>query len=262
MKNKSYWIRFKEAIGFGMETGAVGKITIGAFVLIILANIFYYLSLGKIVLILLKTSLEKMYDALLSGKGLSAIVSNTDAVNLSIFGYMSLFFSIFLVGLYVVLFLYCSRRQDGTLPKGSASYYLYVSFSIMVTASIYMLINVLISSIATPLIVAFWPVVIFAYCNRAEFGGTAGVAIGRSFKLMGRNIWMAILYGILTSLIIFVPAFIITIIIAFFDAAMSVRIGIIVFVLADAVYLLTMSRMFVGMYVDNVAMPKPLEEEK
>ncbi|MBR5137131.1 MAG: hypothetical protein IKV30_03820 [Clostridia bacterium] len=259
---KNFGVRFKEAIGFMTETGTVGKMSLVIFVLLITSNIYYYFSVGKMFLTLLNTSIEKIYAAIANGTGLNGIISNADSVNLTISGYMSLFFSIFLTGIYVVLFLYCTRKPDGSLPKGSASYYLYVAFSILVTSILYMMLNMLISVFALPFIVAFWPIIIFSFCNRAEFGGTAGVALIRSFSMMGRSILKAILYGILISFIIFAPAVILTSISVLLLPHLTVKIGIILCLLSEAIYLITMARMYVVMYTENVAMPKPMEEEQ
>ena len=264
MENKKikFGHRLKEAIGFMTETGTVGKVSIVIFALVIVSNIYYYFTLGKLLLTLLNTIIDRLYEAVYTGQGLNAIISNADSVSLAISGYMSLFFSIFLTGIYVVLFLYCVRKPDGSLPKGSASYYLYVSFSILVTAVMYMMLNILLSYVAPFLLIAFWPVVILAFCNRAEFGGTAGVAIFRSFRLMGRTTWKAILYGVLTSLIVFVPAIILSSLTILIVPALTVKLSVIVFLIAEAIYLITMARMFVVMYTENVAMPKPMEEEQ
>lgn len=88
------------------------------------------------------------------------------------------------------------------------------------------------------------------------------MALGRSFALMRGSIWRSIGYTFLAFVIIYSPVLLAAILPSFIMPEIAVRIFVFVFLLADAMFILTYTRMFVEMYTENVAMPKAPEEEE
>lgn len=256
-KKDTFFRRLGQAMSFGFETGSVAKLTIVIFLLLLASKVLYYFSFARVILTWHNMSPEALLSAVTNG----SLINNSDYHRWVAAEMFSSYMGIFLSGVYVVFYLFLKRRPEEKLPQGSISYYSYVLFSIFLNALIFMVLNNLFSAFVPFFAFAFWPMSVYSFCNRAEFGGSTGVAVVRGFSLMKGNIWRSIGYAALIALLIYLPLCLLVPVFILALPAYAVKIIVVLFLLADSVFVLTYSRFFVGMYVDNVQAPVRPEEE-
>ncbi len=256
-----FGVKFREAMGFVTETGSLGKVTGGMVVLMLLSKIFYYMELGRFIQTILSYSPEAFFNALLSPGSIANIFNSSDLLKLNISQMINIHLGFVLVGVYAVFYLYLKRHPESTLPKASAGYYAYMVFGILMTTILFWL-GYYLSSMVPFLMLLLWPLMVYTYCSRAEFGGSALMAMTRALEDMRGYIWKSVGYTALLMLIFYGFAFVLSVLFIALLPAQAIKLSVVVFLLSDLLFTLVLTRMFVAIYVDNVEKPIATEEEE
>lgn len=261
-KTIKFGAKFREAMGFVTETGSLGKITGVIVVLLLLCKIFYYMEVGKLIQTLMNYTPERLIQALMSVDGMSNIINSADSLRLAITQVVNVHLGFGLIGVYAVLYLYFKRHPGSKLPKASPGYYLYMVFSILMTTIIFLVGYYLSMGVFPLLMLLIWPLMVYTFCSRAEFGGSSMLAMNRAHQDMREYVWKSIGYTALLMLIIYGFAIALSTLLVALLPAQGVKSMTIIYLLADVLFTLVHTRMFVAIYAENVEKPIVPEEEE